>query len=830
MKKIHLIVGLSLLFVSGLSAQNYLEMIDSGQYTVAEIKAEAEVYFSGRDLGKGSGYFPFQRWLHMAEKLKDDQGYLPNTIERISEIQAYEAYLNETSSGRVNMFDFWEEMGPQYWNATTHWSPGVGRVTGISVQQDNDQHIIVGGETGGVWRTYNGGQTWVPLTDYIANIKVYSVAIDPSDPETYFFGSTSGLIFRSQDAGATWTNVGQIGNSVVNKILIHPTNSLILFASAQNQGIFRSTNGGFAWDEVVPNENRGYDIEFKPGDPQVIYASGLKFHVSVDGGETFITHQDLPNSEPKMIGISESAPDVVYVIEADGGSFGGLYKSDNAAFTFTELDHTGRNYFGYDTAGFDPGGQAPRDMDITVNPSDVNEVHIAGVLTWRSLDGGVNFEISSDWVPGNAASAGIGYCHADVDILEFVGTTLYVGSDGGIFKAPNTTEITADYYTDLSTGLGIRQFYKIGVSQTPDVVVTGGSQDNGSSFYSAQTGEWIDWIGADGMEGFVDKDNPDLLYGMIQFGGMYRTENAGTTLLNLPEPGSGSGAWVSPFEQDPTVQNTIYCAFEQVFKSENKGGNWTPISQDFGGDLSQMKIAASDNQVIYASRGAQLYRTMDGGATDWQTMTPPGGVNSIAIHPADPMRVAVAVTGSAKVRVSDDGGQTWNSLTLNLPDFSALTVVWDDNGSNGLYLGMDYGVFYIDDTFSEWQPFMTNLPNVIVSELEINQANGKIYAGTYGRGLWSSTKYGYVVANEDFQQVQMSLAPVPAQDYLNLVLETPQTSSIQIFDLQGKLLFYEPSAFLQAPYRIDLKEFSSGLYVLRLNGPWGQITKKFSIE
>lgn len=830
MKKLHLIIGLSLVFMTGLDAQNYLEMIDSGEYTVAQIKAEAERHFSSRDLGKGSGYYPFQRWLYLAEKLQDDQGYLPNTLERLSEVQAYEAYLNETSSGRANMFDFWEEMGPQYWNATTHWSPGVGRVTGISVHQDNDQHIIVGGETGGVWRTFNGGETWVPLTDYLANLKVYSVAIDPSDPETYFFGSTSGLIFRSQDAGATWTNVGQIGNSGVNKILIHPTNSLILFASAENQGIFRSTNGGFAWDEVVPNENRGYDIEFKPGDPQIIYASGLKFHVSTDGGETFITHQDLPNSEPKMIGISESAPDVVYVIEADGGSFGGLYKSDNAAFTFTELDHTGRNYFGYDTAGFDSGGQAPRDMDITVNPNDVNEVHIAGVLTWRSLDGGLNFDISSDWVPGNAASAGLGYCHADVDILEFVGTTLYVGSDGGIFKAPNTTEITADYYTDLSTGLGIRQFYKIGVSQTPEAVVTGGSQDNGSSFYSAQTGEWIDWIGADGMEGFVDKDNPDLLYGMIQFGGMYRTENAGTTLLNLPEPGSGSGAWVSPFEQDPSVQNTIYCAFEQVFKSLNKGGNWTPISQDFGGDLSQMKIAPSDNQIIYASRGAQLYRTMDGGATDWQTMTPPGGVNSIAIHPTDPMRIAVAVTGSLKVRVSDDGGQTWNSLTLNLPDFSALTVVWDDNGSNGLYLGMDYGVYYIDDTFSEWQPFMTNLPNVIVSELEINQANGKIYAGTYGRGLWSSTKYGYVVANEDFQQIQMSLAPVPAQDHLNLVLETPQTASIQIFDLQGKLLYYEPSVFLQGAHSIDLKEFSSGLYVLRLKGAWGQITKKFSIE
>ena len=184
------ILGLSLVFTLGLKAQSYLEMIDSGQYTVAEIKAEAQAYFSGRDLGKGSGYFPFQRWLYMAELLQDEQGYLPSTIERINEMQTYEAYLNETATSRANMFDFWEEMGPTYWNATTHWSPGVGRVTGISVQQDNQQHIIVGGETGGVWRTYNGGETWVPLTDYLSNIKVYSVAIDPTDPDTYFFGST----------------------------------------------------------------------------------------------------------------------------------------------------------------------------------------------------------------------------------------------------------------------------------------------------------------------------------------------------------------------------------------------------------------------------------------------------------------------------------------------------------------------------------------------------------------------------------------------------------------------------------------------------------------
>ena len=117
--------------------------------------------------------------------------------------------------------------------------------------------------------------------------------------------------------------------------------------------------------------------------------------------------------------------------------------------------------------------------------------------------------------PGNAENANIGYCHADVDLLLFNGTTLFAGTDGGIFKAEDTANVTSDYYEDLSTGLGIRQLYKIGITQTPEVIVTTGSQDNGSSFYSEAEG-WKDWIGADGMEGFVDKDNSSKMFGMIQ--------------------------------------------------------------------------------------------------------------------------------------------------------------------------------------------------------------------------------------------------------------------------------------------------------------------------
>jgi len=601
-----------------------------------------------------------------------------------------------------------------------------------------------------------------------------------------------------------------------------------MFATSENNGIYRSEDGGTTWVQAVAGDNRGYDIEFKPGDPMVVYASGNGVHYSTDGGQTFTTVGGFINS-PKMMGVSLDDPEVVYVVEAASGQFNGLYKSIDSGVSFTELDHTGRNYFGYDINGFDPGGQAPRDMDITVNPADVDEVHIAGVLTWKSNDGGVSFQITSDWIPDSAANLGIGYCHADVDLLEFVNSTLYVGTDGGFFKAEDTNNLTADYYEDLTTGMGIRQYYKIGVSQTPEVRVTGGSQDNGSTYYDEATDNWIDWIGADGMEGFVDKDVNSTLYGMIQFGGMYRTDNGGASLIGLPSPEGSSGGWVSPFEQDPSVTNTIYCGYRKVYKSINKGGNWTVISQDFGGNLNNLKIAPSDNQVMYASRVSLLYRTQDGGATDWEVLnTVGGGINSIAIHPSNPNKIAVAINNSGKVKVSEDGGETWTEYALNLPEFTALCVAWDDNGEDGLYVGMNYGIYYIDNTFTEWQPFYNNLPNVIVNELEINQADGKIYAGTYGRGLWASYKYGFELGvGDEIDSQKLTLFPNPTNDILRITYAGAVEMDIRVFDVTGKLMVYQPNVDFQGSHDLNVSTLSDGIYFIRLSTPAGIITKRF---
>ncbi|MBT4919271.1 MAG: T9SS type A sorting domain-containing protein [Flavobacteriaceae bacterium] len=823
MKRIIILITILLAGIQNNHAQEYLKMMESETYTVQEIIDNGEAYFAERDQGKGSGYVQFKRWEYNAKRLMNEAGYLPKTEAVLAEIENYNAYLNTSSATRQSLTDNWEELGPQDWNATTSWNPGVGRITGIAIDQNNSDHMIVGANTGGVWKTIDGGDNWMPLGDYFSNLRVYSVTIHPANSNHYFFGSTNGLIYHSLDAGATWNLLGDMGSSSVNKILVHPTDPSIIFATSQNGGIRKSSDGGLNWVAAV-TDSQGYDIEFKPNNPNVVYATGTNFHVSYNGGESFSTNVTF-ESAPKMIGVSPSDENVIYVLEASGGSFGGIYKSVNAGFTFSELDHEGRNYFGYDTAGFDSGGQAPRDMDIAVNPEDANEVHIAGVLTWKSTDGGENFYCTSDWVPGNAENANIGYCHADVDLLLFNGTTLFAGTDGGIFKAEDTANVTAEYYEDLTAGLGIRQLYKIGITQTPEVIITAGSQDNGSSFYSEAEG-WKDWIGADGMEGFIDKDNSNKMFGMIQFGGVYRTFNGGQTTSGISIPSQGN--WVTPFEQDPMLTDVIYIGLNRVYKSVASGNNWTAISQELGGNLDQLKIANSNNLVIYTSRGGLLFKTVDGGATDWFQLPSPGGsINSIAIHPTNPEKIAVATTSNSKVFVSEDGGLSWLNYKFNLPGFSALALVWDNNGEDGLYLGMDYGIFYIDNTLDEWQPYSTNLPNVIINELEINSADGKIYAGTYGRGLWASPYVPHLLNTTSLlNDTDVEIFPNPVKNSVTINFRKGAEADFRIYDQLGKLVRYQPNVYISQPYSIDISELNSGIYFIRINSDIGTITKR----
>ncbi|WP_439150885.1 VPS10 domain-containing protein [Winogradskyella sp.] len=995
MKKIALFSAL-LMLVSFTYSQNYQDLIAEGTHTVEYIVEIAERHFDSVGRERGTGYKPFRRWQYFAERAMDETGKLKSPEFYYNELQNYSARINDEGLAARTVVGTWEDMGPTYWNATAGWNPGVGRITSLAIDENNLSHIIAGANTGGVWKSMDGGTTWVVLTDNLANIDVYALAIDPLDSQTYYWGSTGGSIFKSTNGGSTWTLHGDLsGGGTVNKILIHPTDTSKMYCSAQGGGLYKSTDGGANWTIINGSATTGYDVEFKPGDPNTVYASGEQFFISTDGGNTFNTSdglggwsqefvsgtnnwttsgsnqnstvlpktgnamaffyignfsspvtrlispslnlsgainpelkfsytqvnwegdQDtvkvlyktsaggnwvelanyssevtnwaditlsLPNvsgdyyiafegtanygrgitlddvsveannlgvvfsdgfesapnefaSGPKMIGVSADDPSVVYVLEAAGSIFGGFHKSTNSGTTFTKINHGTTNYFGYDSNGLDSRGQAPRDMDIVVHPNNVNDVHIAGINTWRSTNGGLTFGITSQWTPGGAAGLNIGYCHADVDIMHFAGTgvnaKLYVGSDGGIFRADNPTLVNTNYYTDLTAGMGIRQFYKIGVSQTDPVVVTGGSQDNGTSVLSAD-GNWTDWLGADGMEGFVDKNNSQVLYGTVQFGSLNKTTNGGASRFGLSNPaGDGNWNWIVPFEQDPITPNTVYVAYNQVFKSTNGGTSWVAASQNFGANIDHFKVAPSINNIMYLAINGQFWYTTTGGLLWTQsTLNLNGGrINEIAIHPTKPDKIAIATTDSQKVYVSIDGGQSWTSNRWDLPNFASQALTWQNNGKDGLYVGMNYGVYYTDNVLGDtWTPFNNGLPNVRINELEINTADNRIYAATYGRGLWRSNVYDESLSVTDFEFNNLELYPNPATSEVNLKWNKPEDVSVRIYNTLGKLMYYGKSVNLIDGLNIDVSSFGSGMYFVKLNSSQGEITKKLILK
>ena len=838
MKKIFFVFTFAL-FVSTAWSQQYMEMMAQvDDFTVAEIVEEAESYFDTAGRGRGTGYKSFRRWQYFAERNMNASGKIQTPQFYQQQLENYNAYLNSNEiPSTLTTVGAWEEMGPTSWNATAGWNPGVGRITSIAVDETTPTTMIVGSETGGIWRSTDGGQNWTVLTDNLSNIDVYALAIDPKNPTHYYWGTTGGVIFRSIDSGSTWNFYSDIGGGRINKILIDPTpGSTKMYCTAEGGGgIHKSTNNGLAWTQIA--NGSGYDIEFKPGDTDTVFATGSSFYYSNNGGASFIVIPTIANSGPKMIGVSPDDPNTVYVVESSSGIFNALYKSTNGGISFNQLTHTNKNYFGYSSLADDNLGQAPRDMDIAVNPNNSDEVHIAGINTWKSSNGGVTFSITSQWQPNDAQFNGIGYCHADVDLLKFVGDKLYVGSDGGIYVANNTLVVNSNYYTDLTTGLGIRQFYRIGISQTDPVIVTGGSQDNGTSVMDAN-GNWTDWLGADGMEGFVDKDDSQIIYGTTQFGGLNKSFNGGATRSGVTQPDGKGGVsgwnWITPFEQDPIDTNVIYVAFDELYKSTNGGSSWTSISQNFGANIDHLKISPVDNNIMYMAINGNFFGSLNGGSTWFQspTLNLGGGIiNDIAPHPTDASKVAIATSGSEKVYLSTNNGISFTGAEFDLPNFSAQAITYQNNGADGLYVGMNYGVYYMDTTTSNsWLPFSNGLPNVRINELEVNAADGKLYAATYGRGLWRSNLFDPNLSVSDLDIESFKVYPNPAKNTVSLNWNKTDAVSIRIYDALGKLMYYAKNKTIAEPTNIDVSTYASGLYFVRINTANGAVTKKLVIE
>lgn len=731
------------IFASAQRAKNVFEIVQRRDVKIDQIELLAKKYFDSVGTERGTGYKQYQRWLYEVRFHLDDQGFQRTEDYDGNTYEAYKAANKRTIKSSVNLgtaslADPWTEKGPYSWNRTAGWNPGVGRITAIAVHPLDTNLIYVATPGGGIWKTTNFGSTWQPLTDAVASwMTMYSVAVDPTNKNVVYAGNNAGTLIKSTDGGASWTSVGRYMSGTVSKILINPTNTSNIFAAAQN-GIFRSTDAGINWTKVYSGSTE--DIEFLPGNTNIMIGTGA-FSPSVvrstDNGVTWVgltATEGITNSARSLVAVSAKDPNRVYVSQAYGNEFGRLYVSTDGGATFT-TSITGSsagctNFFGYETTGCGVGGQAGYDMALTADPSDANVVYIGGIIVFKSTDGGKTFAAQTAWSYPNS----IGYNHADVHVLEMVGRTVYSGSDGGIYYSRDN----GDNWTDISRGLGIRQFYRIASSATNSQLFTGGAQDNGSSAYNGSS--WIDWLGADGMDGMINPTNEKMMWGTSQYGQVYRTTNGGSSYTTLTKPSAGE--WVTPLVYH-TKTNVIYGGWTGVYKSVDNGDNWISVSgANIPSTITALAVAPSNENFIYASKSTNLFITTNGGTT-WSTTSLPSTINAIAVSPSAPHKVWVVCNSTSnRVFASVDSGKTFTNISGNLPALVARSIAVDNDAEESIYVGMNVGVYYLNNTTTTWADISNNLPKVPINDIDIQKSGSILRVGTYGRGVWERSLLG----------------------------------------------------------------------------------------
>ena len=324
-------------------------------------------------------------------------------------------------------------------------------------------------------------------------------------------------------------------------------------------------------------------------------------------------------------------------------------------------------------------------------------------------------------------------------------TTFFECNDGGLYW----TQDGGSTWNDISNGLGIGQIYRISAASPISNHIITGLQDNGTKLLYNNL--WYESPpGGDGMECIIDYTNGNIQYATYVNGRIYKTIDAwqnSTTIAQNNETGvDEKGAWVTPYLMHPTNNNSLIVGKSQVYQTTNAGTSWNQLGTISGmtGKIKSMAYAPSNPQVIYVASDYEVFKTTNGGSTWGATpfATSTLAITYLAVDPNNPNKIWMTNSGyTSGDKIWHYNGSTWNNFSGTLPNVPANCIVYENGSNDGLYVGTDLGVYYRNATMTDWIPFATNLPNVVVNELEISYINNKIWAGTYGRGLWSSPLY-----------------------------------------------------------------------------------------
>ena len=803
--------------------------------TIKERYHAFEEYRKNIPYTKGNGYKPYAREIEFALERVSDQSYFPTNKLYLEWEKQKNKNSQKTSSSN------WVAKGPFDTPIilSNNKRRGNGRINCIAFDPVEQDVIWVGAPSGGLWKSEDGGINWQTNTDDLPVIGVSHIEIDPNNnqvmyivtgdadaTDTYSIG-----VLKSTDGGANWDTTGLSyivsQQKTVNKIIINPNFSDSLYAIT-NSNILISNDGGNTWT-TTGGVGRWRDIEFKPNNPRVIYAvkqnsGNSNVYRSTDGGANWsiIDNGVVSGRYRPLIAVTPDNPEVIYALySASDYSFHGLYKSSDGGDSWN-LQSSYPNIMAWDTDGSGSGGQSWYNLSLGVSRNNENLVYVGGVNIWRSNNGGVTWNIDAS--SGNGSN--YSYMHVDQHAFEFSPHTniAYAGNDGGLYKYMNNLNT----WVDISDGLAISQFYNLGVSQSNANRIVAGAQDNGTEMLTNNT--WDAIMGGDGMECAFDPYNSNIIYAEFQYGGLRKSYNGGNNWDNI-KPVNYEGAWNTPYEVHRNNNNLIVIGYDEVYRSNTAGAVWDSVSYSVtnGQAVRSIALAPSDENYIYAASYSKIKVTKDAGQS-W-TYIKPGlanyNITDIAVSDTDPDKAWVTFSdynNIHKVYATEDAGSSWTNISGNdLPGLPVNCIVYEPGSNDALYIGTDIGVYYKNNSMTEWIPFNNGLPNVIVKDLEVQINSETISAATYGRGVWQSPLSTLSTYKDDINQLEFKLYPNPAKNHVR-VSSASSLVKVTIYSITGDKIIESSSK------EIDTSLLAAGCYIVEVSDLYSLKRKKLIIK
>lgn len=802
--------------LSGFS-QDWVRMSLEGS-TFSEIRDSMTIKFRNKSFVKGSSnfeksYLQYKRWETFWKYRVTEKG-IPAHPALLWNSHGFQKTNNNNSAD-------WEYFGPDILPIASSVNyPGAGRINAISFNPLNPDIIWVGSPSGGLWRTGDGGVTWKPYGDQLPNMGISDIVINPLDTTVIFiatgdadFSQNYSIgILKSEDGGISWDTTGLRFSrpelALIDDIYLNPSDTSVLLAATSN-GIYKTSDAGVSWNIV--DSLPSYQIESMPNSLDTLYASVENGVLrSFDSGNSWHSVGPILDGPKVKIAITQANSRFLLAIDASGN----LFKSNNAGESWVAVGLTEYN------------SQQGYNMALAVSPIDSNLFLVGGVHGWRSTDGGANWEkyLNGTWKEGDPYF----YVHQDHHVFKFFpngGNIIFSGNDGGLHRGNLSA---SDPWEDLSEGLFITQYYGIGGMKESTIdnqkYLIGGAQDNdvirtpdGDVWYNLNNN-------SDGIDGFLNYENPQIAFASSAFGFMTRTEDGWISVDTVSEVDPEKFDFVWPSKINPLNPKTIYAGGNELYVSFDEGDNWSTLTngQTFGGRITEIAISPLDTNTIYLAYSSVLLGTSDYG-NNWNYITIPGAnkITGISVSDTSPQTIYVTVSGftdGEKVFQSSNGGETWTNISQGVPNVPVNCIIYQSGTDQDLFIGTDIGVFYKNNMSDSFEPYSNNLPNVIIHDLEIDYSINKIRAATFGRGVWESNTNTLLSGNEpDFNnRINVNVYPNPSSGYC--YLDFPDSPNFQGYDIQlinsAGFVVYNKKSFKSSQHIIDMNQLPEGFYFL----------------